>query len=229
MNFLNTFLFIVLPYISLAVFLTGTLYRYKNAKYSYTSLSSQFLENKKLFWGSQAFHWGIVFLFFGHLVGFLFPKTVIAFNNQPVRIMIIEGAAFIAGLLTLFGILVLIIRRLTDARLRKVTTKMDWTIEGILLLEIVLGIFIALSYRWGSSWFASVLSPYLKSIFTLNPQIQAINAAPLMLKLHIAGFFLLLILIPFSRLGHLLLYPIRYAWRPYQRVIWYSNRKKILK
>lgn len=229
MNILNTFLFVALPYISLAVFLTGTLYRYRNAKYSYTSLSSQFLENKKLFWGSQAFHWGIVFLFFGHLVGFLFPKTVIAFNSQPVRILIIEGAAFIAGLLTLFGILVLIIRRLTDARLRILTTKMDWTIEGLLLLEIVLGVFIALSYRWGSSWFASVLSPYLKSIFTLNPQIQAINAAPLMLKLHIAGFYLLLILIPYSRLGHLLLYPIRYTWRPYQRVIWYSNRKKILK
>ena len=220
MNNLNTFLFIVLPYMAIFVFLAGTIYRYKRTKFSYSSLSSQFLESNTLFYGSQVFHWGIIILFFGHLVGFLFPKTVIAFGNQSVRILILEITALIAGLATLTGIILLLVRRITQERIRQSTTPMDWTIEILLLVEIIFGVLIAFFHRWGSIWFASVLTPYLNSLFTLSPQIQAISAVPWMIKAHISGFYLLLILFPFSRLVHMLVYPVRYIRRPFQRVIW---------
>lgn len=221
MNFLNTFLFFALPYMAVFVFLGGTIYRYHYSKFVYSSLSSQFLESRKLFYGSQAFHWGVILLFFGHLVGFLFPKSIIALSSQPVRILIIEITALIAGFITLAGMILLILRRLVDSRLRKLTTTMDWILEGVLLFEILFGIAIAFSHRWGSAWFAAVLTPYLKSVFTLNPDMQAVSAIPWMIKVHIFGFYLLLILFPFTRLVHVLVYPVRYIWRPFQRVIWY--------
>lgn len=221
MNFLNTFLFFVLPYMAVFVFLAGTIYRYHTSKFSYSSLSSQFLESRKLFYGSQAFHWGLVFLFFGHLVGFLFPKSIIALSSQPVRILIIEVTALIAGFLTLTGIIVLIVRRIFNSRLRKVSTTMDWILESVLLFEILFGVAIAFSHRWGSAWFAAVLTPYLKSVLIFNPDLQAVSATPWMIKVHITGFYLLLILFPFTRLVHVLIYPVSYIWRPFQRVIWY--------
>ena len=108
-----------------------------------------------------------------------------------------------------------------------VSTKMDLIIEILILSQIFLGLWIAYGYRWGSSWFAAVLSPYLMSIFTLDPQISAVTNLPLVIQLHIAIAFLIVLLIPFSRLVHLLVPPLSYLWRPYQKVIWYWNRKKI--
>ncbi|MCK5406381.1 MAG: respiratory nitrate reductase subunit gamma, partial [Candidatus Krumholzibacteria bacterium] len=87
---LDNFTLIGLPYVALVVFLVGTISRYKMTKFSYSSLSSQFLEGRQLFWGTMPFHWGILFLFLGHLVAFLVPRGLLAFNSHPVRLLIIE-------------------------------------------------------------------------------------------------------------------------------------------
>jgi nitrate reductase gamma subunit len=227
MNILYNFLFIALPYVAITVFLIGTVYRYRGTKFKFSSLSSEFLEGKKLFFGSVPFHYGIIFLFFGHLVAFLFPREVLLWNDQPVRLLILEVSAFIFGISAFVGMFLLIIRRKTHPRIQMVSTKMDLIIEILILSQIFLGLWIAYGYRWGSSWFAAVLSPYLMSIFTLDPQISAVTNLPLVIQLHIAIAFLIVLLIPFSRLVHLLVPPLSYLWRPYQKVIWYWNRKKI--
>jgi len=227
MNILYNFLFIALPYVAITVFLIGTVYRYRGTKFKFSSLSSEFLEGKKLFFGSVPFHYGIIFLFFGHLVAFLFPREVLLWNDQPVRLLILEISAFIFGISAFVGMFLLIIRRKTHPRIQMVSTKMDLIIEVLILSQIFLGLWIAYGYRWGSSWFAAVLSPYLMSIFTLDPQINAVVNLPLVIQLHIAIAFLIVLLIPFSRLVHLLVPPLSYLWRPYQKVIWYWNRKKI--
>ena len=104
---------------------------------------------------------------------------------------------------------------------------MDIVIELLLLVQVILGLWIALGYRWGSSWFAADLSPYLWSIFKFNPEIGAISAMPWVIKLHIVGAFLLVLLIPFSRLVHFLVVPLHYIFRPYQVVIWNWAQRKI--
>ncbi len=104
---------------------------------------------------------------------------------------------------------------------------MDLLIELILLIQIVFGLWVAFEYRWGSSWFASVMSPYLISIFTLNPQIDAVSGMPWVIKIHVSLAYTILLLIPFTRLVHLLVFPLSYLWRPYQKVIWNWNRKKV--
>ena len=73
LTYLNTFLFVVYPYICLTVFFMGSLARFDRDQYTWKSDSSQMLRTGTLRWGSNLFHIGILFLFFGHLFGQLTP------------------------------------------------------------------------------------------------------------------------------------------------------------
>jgi len=227
MNMWNNVLFIALPYVAGTVFVIGCIWRLRSSGYKVSSLSSQFLEGNKLFFGSTAFHWGIVVVFFGHLIAFLFPREMLLWNSHPVRLLILEVTGFAFGLSCLFGLAGLLIRRVSHDRIRAVTTHMDYFIEALLLIQIVLGCWIAFGYRWGASWFASDLSPYLWSLVKFDPQILAVSAMPVVVKLHIVGAFLILLLIPFTRLIHFLAVPLWYIWRPYQLVMWNWDRKSV--
>ncbi|MFA7421595.1 MAG: respiratory nitrate reductase subunit gamma [Melioribacteraceae bacterium] len=227
MALLNNFFFIGLPYVALIVFLIGSIYRYKSRKFTYSSLSSQFFETRKLYWGSLPFHWGIVFLFFGHLTAFTFPGSVLLWNQVPIRLVILEITAFVFGIMTLVGLANLFYRRLKNPRVRKVTNYMDIILEVLLLTQVFLGLWVAYGYRWGSSWFSIVLTPYLRSLFILEPQVDAVFILPLVIQLHIIFAFLIIMIIPFTRLVHFLVFPLSYLWRPYQKVIWNWDRKKI--
>jgi len=163
----------------------------------------------------------------GHLAAFLVPRGVIAFNAHPLRLLILEISAFAAGLIVFGGLLVLLVRRLSSPRVRMVTSRMDIIMEILLLVQVVLGVVIALNYRWGSTWFAAVLTPYLRSIFALQPDISAVSTLPLLVKLHLVGAYLLLMLVPFTRLVHVLVVPLHYIWRPYQRVIWSWDPRRV--
>ncbi|MFV0592061.1 MAG: respiratory nitrate reductase subunit gamma [Draconibacterium sp.] len=221
-----TLFFIILPYLALLSFLIGTIYRYWFMPFQVSSLSSQFLESKKLYFGSRPFHWGIIFLFFGHLTAFLIPKAVLAWNKVPLRLYILEMSALAFALLFLTGLILLIIRRVKSNRIRQVTSYMDTFVYFILMFQAVTGIWTAVFYRWGTSWFTIVLTPYLKSVFKLNPDIIAVSQLPIVVQLHIVGAFILIGMIPFTRFVHFLVYPLAYLWRPYQKVVWnYRNIK----
>lgn len=227
MDVLNTFFLIALPYIALALFLVGSIYRYTKRGYNVSSLSSQFLEGKRLFYGAVPFHWGVLFLFCGHLIGFLFPNQVLAWNSQPVRLMIIEISAFIFGISMLVGLINLMIRRYTTPRLKSVTNTMDLVIYLVLIAQTFFGLWIAYNFRWGSSWFSTLLTPYLYSIFMFDPDITAVSVLPWTVKVHIIGAYVIIALVPFSRLIHFLVVPLHYIKRPYQQVRWYWNRKDV--
>lgn len=227
MDNLNSFFFIALPYIAFVVFLIGTISRYRSEKFKVSSLSSQFLEGKKLFWGSIPFHFGLVILFFGHLIGFLIPKSIILWNSEPLRLLFLEISSFIAAICVFIGLILLFIRRIIDDRVKAVTTKMDIFIVLLLLFQIFSGMYTAVFARWGSTWFSSVMSPYLKSIFTFTPDITSVSVMPLMFKLHVIGAFLIILMVPFTRLVHFLVYPLNYLWKPYQQVIWNWDKRKV--
>jgi nitrate reductase gamma subunit len=227
MNALDTFLFVGFPYAAVVVFVAGVAIRYRQEGFTVTSLSSQFLEGKHLFWGSVPFHIGILVVFFGHLIAFLLPQATLAWNQVPVRLIVLEVTAFIFGVTVLIGLAALMFRRMTIARIRAVTTPADIGIELLLLAQVVLGLWIALGYRWGSSWFAADLSPYLWSLVKLSPETAAVFALPWVIKLHIVGAFAIVLMVPFTRLMHFIVAPLHYIGRPYQQVIWNWNRRKI--
>src|SRR3970282_945590 len=101
---LDQFLFVVLPYMVMFIFFVGTIMRYRKAQYTYSSLSSQFLENQQHFWGLVPFHYGIITVLTGHVVAFLIPRPVLLWNSRPLRLYILEITALIFGLLTLVGL-----------------------------------------------------------------------------------------------------------------------------
>ena len=227
MNALDNFFLIALPYIAFALFLVGSIYRYKYKKFQVSSLSSQFLENKKLFWGSVPFHWGVLFIFLGHLIALCFPQSILAWNSKPVRLLILEISAFIFGISMLVGIINLFIRRYSTPRLRNVMNRMDLVVYLLLIFQTFMGLWVAYNFRWGSSWFSTLLTPYLYSIFTLQPDTSSVALLPWAVKLHIIGAYLIIGLVPFTRLIHFLVLPLNYLWRPYQQVRWNWGNKKI--
>ncbi len=220
------FFFILLPYVAIISLLAGSIYRYRFHGFQVSSLSSQLLENKLLFFGSRPFHWGIITLFFGHLIAFSIPSSVLAWNEKPIRLYILEISALTFGIITVTGLTVLILRRLQVKRIRLVTSKMDIFVFFILSVQILTGLYTALFFRWGSSWFALVLTPYMRSIFAFKPDATAIIALPLMVKIHIISAFVLIGMIPYTRFIHFLVYPFSYLWREYQLVIW-NKRKNV--
>jgi nitrate reductase gamma subunit len=227
MNALNTFLFVAFPYAAIVVFVFGVTYRYRQKGFTVSSLSSQFLEGKKLFWGTIPFHIGILVVFFGHLTAFLLPRATLAWNSIPVRLIVLEVTAFTFGLSMLVGLAALMFRRFTNPRIRAVTTKTDIAIELLLLAQVVFGCWIALGFRWGASWFAADLSPYLWSLVKLTPETAAVFALPWVIKLHIVGAFAILFMVPFTRLVHFVVAPLHYIVRPYQLVMWNWDRRAI--
>jgi nitrate reductase gamma subunit len=227
MNALNTFLFVTFPYVAVMVFVLGVVYRYRQKGFTVSSLSSQFLEGNRLFWGSVPFHIGLLVVFLGHLIAMVLPQTMLAWNSIPVRLIALEVTGLVFGLSLLVGLVSLMYRRVTNARIRAVTTKTDIAIELLLLVQVILGCWIAIGFRWGASWFAADLTPYLWSLVTLSPETGPIFALPWVIKLHIVGAFVIVFMVPFTRLVHFIVAPLNYVVRPYQQVIWNWDRKAI--
>ncbi|MEK7720840.1 MAG: respiratory nitrate reductase subunit gamma [Elusimicrobiota bacterium] len=218
-------LYIALPYAALVLAAAGGIYGYTKREFTYSSQSSQFLEGQALFWGVQPFHWGVLVLLFGHLSCALFPSMVLSWNAVPARLLAFEIISFAAAVSMLAGLLILLARRVVLSRIRAVTTPMDYLILLLLIAQVVLGILTAVLYRWGSSWFAAVLSPYLASLFTLEPAIGGVADMRIIIQAHVVLAFVLAALVPFSRLAHFLVFPLPYLWRPAQLVVWNRDRR----
>jgi nitrate reductase gamma subunit len=224
-DMIDSFLLIGLPYAAIFIFLIGSILRYRFYGYSVTSHSSQFLESDKLFWGSRLFHSGIVVLLLGHIIGFLLPESVLFLTSTPLWLMVIEISAFAFGLLTFAGIVLLIKRRIEVKRLHSVTSTMDLVVYFIIFTQVLTGLLVAYFHRWGISWYASSLVPYLRSLFIFMPDQTVIASMPWLIKIHTISAFVFIGLIPFTRLMHFLVYPVGYLWRSYQLVIWNRDQK----
>ena len=224
---LDNLFYIIFPYAAITLAIVVTVQRYLKRGFTYSSLSSQFLESDELFYGSVPWHIGILVVLLGHVIGFAIPRQVLWFNGVPARLYILETTALLFGLLALVGIVSLIVRRFTSARIRAVTSWMDVVVLLVLLVQVVLGVYTAVFYRWGSSWYATSAVPYLRSLFTLQPDLKMIAPLPMAVKAHILNAFIFLAILPFSRLVHMLVVPVQYLWRPYQLVIWNGDRRKL--
>jgi nitrate reductase gamma subunit len=215
-------LFAAFPYVAVVLAVAGGVYRYRKNRFSYSSLSSQLLENKRLFWGSVPWHYGIVVVLLAHLIGFLVPGMWASLTSTPTALYSIELVGFAFGMAALFGLCVLMVRRASFERIRAVTSTMDWVLLLALLLQVALGMWVSLVYRWGADWYVDTAVPWLISLVSLNPQTHFVSSLPWLVKLHMLNGFVVIALFPFSRLVHVIMFPFWYLWRPYQLVI--SNR-----
>jgi nitrate reductase gamma subunit len=224
---MDSVLFVVFPYIAVILAVGVGLHRYLSGRYTYSSLSSQLLENRKLFWGSVPWHYGITLILLAHLLAWLFPGSAAAILSNGTRLFIFEAVGLALALFAALGIIVLIIRRLpTDSRARSVTSGMDWVLLFFLLVQVFTGMGIALFDRWGSLWYLSTAIPWLWSLLRLHPDTSTVVALPGLIQFHFVWGFAIILLFPFSRLVHIFTIPIEYLWRPYQIVIWYRKPRR---
>ena len=205
MTSLHSFLFGVYPYICLTVFLLGSLLRFDRDQYTWKSDSSQMLRTGLLRWGSNLFHIGILFLFFGHLIGLLAPHAFYAhFLEASVKqkIAIYSGGFF--GVLCFIGLTLLIYRRIFDDRIRYTSHKTDLAILIILWIQLVVGL-ITLPFSWAHSdgSVMLILADWAQRILTLRTvDAELLSGLPWPYLIHIVFGMTIFLLFPFSRLVH---------------------------
>jgi len=217
------FLFVVYPYICLAVFLMGSLARFDRDQYTWKSDSSQLLRARQLRWGSNLFHGGILFLFFGHLFGQLTPHALyelLLTSSQKQLVAVVAGG--VAGTACFIGLSMLLHRRLSDPRIRLTSHRTDIAILVILWVQLALGLSTLPSslHHVAEPVTMLRLAAYLQGIATLNPDASLVSGVEWHFQVHMVLGMTIFLLFPFSRLVHVWsgFASVGYILRPYQLV-----------
>jgi len=214
----DTILWVAFPYACLAVFVVGHFWRYRYDKFGWTTRSSQMYESRLLRLGSPLFHFGILFVLLGHVMGLGVPKSwteAVGISESLYKAMAV-GIGSIAGISTLVGMAILIYRRRTVGPVFSATTRMDKLMYLVLGVVIVLGLTnTVIATTVGDYDYREGVSVWFRGIFRLNPQPELMAEAPLGFQLHALAAFLLFALWPFTRLVHVFSAPLGYLTRPY--------------
>jgi nitrate reductase gamma subunit len=226
-TFGNLLLFVVMPYVALAVFLIGSIVRFRKAPFTFTSLSSQFLESNRHFWGLTAFHYGIIVTLCGHLLGLLSPAKTHLWNATPFRMHVVGLIALTSGLVALLGLVMVIQRRMLAPLVRAVTSPADGVVLALLAFQVLSGVYVSLSRPWAVAWYEALVGPYVRSLVLLNPDMSYVAAMPLAVKMHMVNAWLILAVVPFTRLAHMIVAPLPFIWRKVQTVRWTRPRRAV--
>lgn len=221
-NWLHVFLFGIYPYIALTVFVIGTWARFDLSQYTWRAGSSQMLNDKGMRVASNLFHIGIIVVLLGHFFGLLTPhfvyERIITAPQKQLLAVIVGG---IAGVMCLVGLLMLIWRRFTDPRVSHTSTFSDKMLLVIILVQLLMGLATIWYYpehKDGALMLS--LAGWAQNLAILRPVYAAslVEDAGLIYKLHMFLGTTLILLVPFTRLIHIISAPIWYLGRNYQIV-----------
>ncbi|MFC4048743.1 respiratory nitrate reductase subunit gamma [Actinomadura syzygii] len=218
MKHLHIALWGVLPYLSLVVFVGGNVWRYRYDRFGITTHSSQIHESRILRVAGPVFHLGLLMVIAGHVVGLIVPESLTERLQVPESVyranaLIVGGTAGVAAAL---GFAALIWRRLRTRAVRVSSQRSDRLLYPV--LAIVLGAGLAATFagaRSGSYDYRLGVSIWFRSLFGLDPNVDAMNGAPLVYQVHALIGMALFALWPFSRLVHAFAAPLGYVVRPY--------------
>jgi nitrate reductase gamma subunit len=214
----DLFVWLVLPYVSVTVFVVGHWWRYRRDQFGWTTYSTQLLESRLLAWGSTLFHFGALAVIAGHVAGILVPASFTArFGVSENLYHHVSGiAGGIAGLVCLAGFGILAFRRSRVHRVRVTTTTTDVVVFVLLGTLIVIGELLTLGYNvFGSGYdYRETVAPWFRSLW-YDPQPSLMADTPVGYQLHAAIPWLLYAVWPFSRLVHVWSVPLQYLGRPY--------------
>lgn len=221
-NYLNDFFFGIYPYLAIVIMVMGTILRYDQDPYSWKAGSSQLLRSRGMKVGSNLFHIGIILLFFGHLVGLLTPEPIyhlVMTAAQKQMMAMVAGGIF--GTICLIGMTVLLVRRLTDPRIRATSKPADIMILLVLYVQLILGLATipaSAQHPDGSSMIA--LANWAQYIVTFRTgAADFVLHEPMVFKLHIVLGLTIFVLFPFTRLVHVLSAPVKYLFRSGYQIV----------
>lgn len=226
---LDYILFQVYPYLAGTIFLFGSLVRYDMSQYTWKTNSSQLLDNSRLFLaGSYLFHIGVIFLFFGHLIGLLMPHAWYHYffltpHSKQLLAMVSGG---LAGTSAIIGAGILMYRRLGHRLVRAQSLRGDIFIIILLFVQLLFGLAtipVSAQHLDGSEMMR--LANWAQHIVTFRPGAAAYLAgASWIFKVHLFLGLTVFLVFPFTRLVHIWSVPYRYVARRYQVVREYKTR-----
>ena len=218
---MTEFLFVVVPYVCLTVFVVGHAWRYRYDKFGWTTRSSQLYENRLLRIGSPLFHFGMLGVVGGHVIGLLIPESwtdAVGVSTELYHLTAVVGG-LVAGLMALVGMAILVYRRRTVGPVFSATTRMDKVMYAFLGVVIALGMWNTIAGSilsiGGHYDYREGVSVWYRSFLAFQPQPELMAAAPLGFQLHALAAFGLFALWPFTRLVHVFSAPLGYLTRPY--------------
>jgi nitrate reductase gamma subunit len=220
MNAIDLLLWGVGPYVVIALLVGGTIWRYRYDKFGWTTRSSQLYESRLLRIGSPLFHFGILVVIIGHVIGLFIPArwteaVGMSEGAYHVQALILGG---IAGVATLVGIVILIYRRRTSGPVFMATTRNDKSMYVVLVAAIVTGLgttVLGAGLVGEEHNYRETVAPWFRSIFILQPDVEAMSGIPVSFVLHTLVGMLLFAVWPFTRLVHAFTAPVGYLFRPY--------------
>lgn len=216
----DTLAFVVLPYVCLAVFVVGHVWRYRADQFGWTTRTSQVLEKKWLALGSPLFHFGALFVIVGHIGGLLVPESwtrAVGISDHTYHVVAVAGGT-VAGVVLCVGLAILLLRRFVySERIKAVTTPMDRVLYALLSVEILVGMWQTVAINvFGSGYeYRGTISVWFRGLFALNPDPSLIADAPAVYGAHAILACLLMAVWPFTRLVHVWSVPLAYLARPY--------------
>jgi nitrate reductase gamma subunit len=217
MSRLDLTLWVLVPYAALVTFVLGHVWRWRHDQFTWTTRSTQLLEGRALRWGAIMFHFGLLAVIGGHVLGLLVPESTTAAIGVPEHAyhVISVAAGTVSGLTMTAGFGILATRRASSSRVRRTTTRVDLAVYVALGLMIVTGMWATLGMNLlgGGYDYRLTVAPYFRSVFALDPRTHLIAGAPLIYQVHVLAGFALYALWPFSRLVHAWSVPIAYLHR----------------
>ncbi|MFF5251205.1 respiratory nitrate reductase subunit gamma [Streptomyces leeuwenhoekii] len=215
---MTVFLWGVLPYAASVLLVAGLVWRHRYDRFGWTTRSSQVYESKLLNIASPVFHYGILFVLAGHLIGLFVPETwtdALGLGEHAYHLLsLYSGTA--AGALAVTGIAMLIYRRRTNAPVFRATTANDKLMYLVLLASIVLGMVAKLAHTSGDGYdYRHTIAPWSRSLFTLRPDTSLMEGVPVLYQVHAVVGMVLIALVPYTRLVHMFSAPVQYLFRPY--------------
>jgi len=228
MNMIDQFLWVIFPYICIAVFIVGHIFRYRTDQFSWTAKSSEFIEKKQLMIGSLLFHIGIIPVIMGHISGLAIPKSWLQAVGVSDHLYHI-GAIYIGGFfgfVTLAGMIILTSRRFTKSTVRKLSSTSDLVVNVILLFIVFMGMYATLVTNAVQPDFdyRTSISVWFRNLFILQPDASYMLNVPMSFKIHVVTGFLIFALWPFTRLVHVWSVPLNYVGRSY--ILYRKNRSE---
>ena len=194
-------LFAVWPYVAFALLAGIVILRYIAVRKRIDVMKFRLAETKNVFRGSGLWRWGLALLLIGHLVGFLFPRLVLSMDNSAAGLLLIEGSFFALAVISLIGWATLMWRHLGRAGGSFFSETADTILLGLIGVGLLSGLLMALMYRWGSAWGASILFPYVLTVLKGQPTVALAAQMPFLVQLHVFSSFAALAVLPFTRLS----------------------------
>lgn len=218
---LDVVLWGVVPYLSFALLVGGTIWRYKYDQFGWTTRSSQLYEGGLLRIASPLFHFGILAVVMGHVMGLLIPKSwtdAVGFSQHAYHLLAFGGGT-LAGICALVGIVLLVWRRRTTGPVFMATTANDKAMYVLLVGALILGMLATFFGTQGPGGtehnYRETVSIWYRSLWYFQPKISAMAAAPTVFHVHVLVAMILFAVWPFTRLVHAFSAPVQYLFRPY--------------